>query len=106
MRLDETRSVIRYFLEADVDFLNGMGVDPKKLPSESTWFELLKEDFIHPRQNATFWALSAAEETNGLRGVKRCLVDSQLVAGLTCANGAKDCLLRLQLSQLPTDLDL
>ena len=58
MRLDETRSVIRYFLEADFDFLNGMGVDPKKLPSEFTWFELLKEDFIQPIEQRKFYFLA------------------------------------------------
>jgi RimJ/RimL family protein N-acetyltransferase len=58
MQLDETRSMIRYFLEADHGFLNGMGVDPKKLPSESTWFELLQEDFARPIQQRQFYFLA------------------------------------------------
>jgi RimJ/RimL family protein N-acetyltransferase len=55
MRLDETRLMIRYFLEADHDLLRGMGIDPKKLPSESTWRELLQEDFTRPIPQRHFY---------------------------------------------------
>jgi len=64
MSLEETRWVIRYFLEADHAFLNGMGVDPQKLPSESMWFELLKEDFARPIEQRHFcfllWVVDGA----------------------------------------------
>jgi len=39
--------MIRCFLEADLGFQKGLGVDRKKLPSESTWFEL-RELFCEP----------------------------------------------------------
>lgn len=54
MRLDEVRLMIRYFLDADHEFLNGMGVDPGKLPSESVWLELLEEDFARPIRKKQF----------------------------------------------------
>ncbi len=55
MQLGEAKSMIRYFLEADPSFLNGMGADPRKLLSESAWFELLKEDFARPIQHRQFY---------------------------------------------------
>ena len=58
MQLDEVRLMIRYFLEADLTFLQGMGVDPKKLPSESSWFELLNGDFARPIKQRQFYFLA------------------------------------------------
>lgn len=57
MRLDEVNLMIRYFLDADHGFLNQMGVDPEKLPSESAWLELLQEDFARPMQQKEFYYL-------------------------------------------------
>lgn len=57
MRLDETKAMIRYFLKADRAFLRGMGIDPNKLPAESTWFELLRQDFALPLQQKHFYYL-------------------------------------------------
>lgn len=57
MKLDETRLMIRYFRNADLTYLNGMGVDPTKMPSESAWFELLQEDFERPIQQRQFFYL-------------------------------------------------
>lgn len=48
MRLDEALFVIRYFLNADHQFLRGMGVEPSKLPSESEWKERLETDLRRP----------------------------------------------------------
>ena len=57
MKPPEVESMIRYFLDADADFLDGMGVDPEKLPSASTWFELLAEDFARPIAQRQFYYL-------------------------------------------------
>lgn len=57
MEGNEARLMIRYFLDGDLKFLNGMGVDPKKLPSESAWFELLQDDFARPVQERQFYYL-------------------------------------------------
>lgn len=54
MQLAETRSMIRYFLEADLEFLDGMGVNPAKLPSEEDWFELLQDDYARPLQQRQY----------------------------------------------------
>ncbi len=58
MRLDETTQMIRYFLDAEVRFLNGMGVDPMKLPTESAWSDLLHEDYARPIQQRQFFYLT------------------------------------------------
>lgn len=57
MTLDETRLMIRYFREADAGFLDGMGVDPAKLPSEAAWFSLMTEDFDRPVTQRDFYYL-------------------------------------------------
>jgi RimJ/RimL family protein N-acetyltransferase len=64
MQLRETNLMIRYFLTADLTFLNRMGVDPKKLPSEVQWFELLREDFARPIRQRHFYYL--VWEANGV----------------------------------------
>ena len=55
MQLAESRSMIRYFLNADIDYLDGMGVEPSRMPSEEAWFELLQEDFARPLQQRHFY---------------------------------------------------
>ena len=57
MELAETKSMIRYFLKADVEFLIGMGVDKDKLPDEATWFSLLEEDFARSIEQKQFYYL-------------------------------------------------
>lgn len=57
MTLDESRLMIRYFCEADADFLDGMGVDPAKMPSQEAWFALLEEDFARPLSQRDFYYL-------------------------------------------------
>ena len=54
MQLAEAKLMIRYFLNADADFLIGMGVDTAKLPSEEEWYELLAEDFRRPLKRRQF----------------------------------------------------
>ncbi len=55
MQLDEANSIIRHYLDADLGFLNRMGVDPENLPSESTWFDWL--DFARPIEQKRFYYL-------------------------------------------------
>ncbi len=57
MRQSEVDLMIRYFLEADTDFLSGMGVDPEKLPSPAAWRKLLDEDFGRPVEQRQFYYL-------------------------------------------------
>lgn len=57
MKLEEANLMIDYFLGSDLRFLDGMGVDPDKLPSQSEWFELLRQDFAMPMQQRKFFYL-------------------------------------------------
>ena len=40
--------IVDYFLNGDVQFLNGMGVDPKLLPSRELWLKTLNENHRKP----------------------------------------------------------
>lgn len=42
--------VVDYFLNSDVFFLNGMGVDPKLLPSRESWLKALHENHKKPME--------------------------------------------------------
>ena len=57
MQLSESHLMIRYFLHADMAYLQDMGVDPEKLPEEEAWSELLREDFARPLQARQFFYL-------------------------------------------------
>jgi RimJ/RimL family protein N-acetyltransferase len=57
MELAETESMIDYFLNADADFLIGMGADKEKMPSATEWFDLLAEDFARPIEHKQFYYL-------------------------------------------------
>jgi [ribosomal protein S5]-alanine N-acetyltransferase len=47
--------IIDYFLNADKEFLFGMGVDTQKLPSRVEWWKLLKEDFSQCLEQKKFF---------------------------------------------------
>lgn len=47
-KLEHYDHIVDYFLTADEKFLDGMGVDPKKLPSRESWLKVLHEN--HPKQ--------------------------------------------------------
>lgn len=51
----EIALVINYFLNADHEFLNAMGVDPVKLPKFDEWYALLKKDFERPMDKRHFF---------------------------------------------------
>lgn len=57
MSLAETKLMIDYFVNASVEFLDGMGVDPTKLPSEESWTEVLRKDDALPLQQKQFYYL-------------------------------------------------
>jgi len=48
--LDDVPSIINYFLQADDDFLKGMGADPSKLPSYTDWKTSLEIEFQKPAE--------------------------------------------------------
>jgi len=49
--------IINYFLKADHDFLNHMGVDAEKLPDPNEWRRLLLEDLTRPTPEKQFYYL-------------------------------------------------
>lgn len=61
---DEVDLVINYFLDADHQFLEGMGVAPKRLPDAAEWRQLLIEDLDRQAwQKKTYyliWVLDGA----------------------------------------------
>ncbi|MEO1127726.1 MAG: GNAT family protein [Cyanobacteria bacterium J06639_16] len=56
--------MINYFLQAEPDFLKGMGADPNKLPSLAEWRQRLLEDFERSIQNKEFYYLIWKLENN------------------------------------------
>ncbi|MEM7539845.1 MAG: GNAT family protein [Chloroflexota bacterium] len=48
MELQDAPLMIKYFLEADADFLIKMGVDAAKLPAYNQWCQLVADDFARP----------------------------------------------------------
>jgi len=57
MEKEDVDLIISYFLQADADFLQDMGVDSKKLPHRETWQKLLFEDLARPIRRKNFFYL-------------------------------------------------
>lgn len=49
--------MVNYFLQADLVFLKGMGVEPQKLPSLAEWHQLLQKDLKRPKVAKAFYYL-------------------------------------------------
>lgn len=47
--LEHYDQIVDYFLTANEKFLDGMGVDPKKLPTRESWLKILHEN--HPKES-------------------------------------------------------
>jgi [ribosomal protein S5]-alanine N-acetyltransferase len=52
---NDFEKVVDYFLNADENFLLGMGVDPSKLPSKKEWLQILAEDFPRAAEQKKFF---------------------------------------------------
>lgn len=48
-------SIVDYFLNADVSFLHGMGVDPDKLPARENWIGMLTRELSVPLASKKFY---------------------------------------------------
>jgi RimJ/RimL family protein N-acetyltransferase len=46
--LEHYERIVDYFLKGDRKFLDGMGVDPEKLPARESWIQLLHENHERP----------------------------------------------------------
>jgi RimJ/RimL family protein N-acetyltransferase len=54
-RSEHYESIVDYFLNGDLKFLNGMGVDPEKLPDRETWVKTLHENHSKPVEERTIF---------------------------------------------------
>lgn len=57
MKSGDQYRVIDYFLNADIEFLDGMGVERGKLPDRETWSSLISEDLRQPLKKRQFYYL-------------------------------------------------
>ena len=55
MNMDDIDRVIDYFLTADEEAVNTMGIDREKLPDRTTWRELLRVDLERPLHDKQFF---------------------------------------------------
>jgi RimJ/RimL family protein N-acetyltransferase len=49
--------IVDYFVNADAKFLDGMGVDPKKLPARELWLGSLEENHSKPINERTIYSV-------------------------------------------------
>jgi len=57
MEKDDVKLVVDYFVKANVDFLNGMGVDDKRLPKRADWIEKLNGELDKKPEDKEYFYL-------------------------------------------------
>ena len=57
MTMPDIELVIDYFVNADTDFLRGMGADKDKLPSKTVWIQNLKNELEKPISDKEYYYL-------------------------------------------------
>ena len=57
MTLGETQGVVDYFLNATPEFLDGLGVDPTRLPPAAQWAQSFERQFQLPLERRALHAL-------------------------------------------------
>ena len=57
MTMPDIELVIDYFVNADADFLSGMGADKDKLPSKTVWVQNLKNELEKPISDKEYYYL-------------------------------------------------
>ncbi len=55
IEVNEIEKVVDYFLNADADFLKGMGADKSKLPKRKEWIEKLKSEYKKSYEEKEFY---------------------------------------------------
>lgn len=55
MQLTDIEKIVDYFVNADKEFLKGMGADKSKLPKREEWIEKLKLEFKKPYAEKEFY---------------------------------------------------
>ena len=56
--IEDSDSIVDYFLQANESFLHQMGVDVSKLPGRSEWLKLLKDEYDLPFKERKFYYLT------------------------------------------------
>ena len=54
MKMHDIGLVVDYFINADADYLRGMGADKDKLPGKTVWIENLKNELEKPISNKEY----------------------------------------------------
>jgi RimJ/RimL family protein N-acetyltransferase len=57
MQLSDTHVIIDYFHSASPEFLNGLGVDPSRLPPRAQWKAGFEQRFALPVEERNFFAI-------------------------------------------------
>ncbi len=57
MNIHDIELVVDYFVNADADYLRGMGADKDKLPSKTVWIENLKNELEKPIPDKEYYYL-------------------------------------------------
>lgn len=57
MKMHDIELVVDYFINADADYLRGMGADKDKLPGKTVWIENLKNELEKPISNKEYYYL-------------------------------------------------
>jgi RimJ/RimL family protein N-acetyltransferase len=55
IQLDDIEKIVDYFVNADTEFLKGMGADKRKLPKRKEWVQKLKSEFKKVNKNKEFY---------------------------------------------------
>lgn len=55
IQADDVEKIVDYFLQADAEFLKGMGADKSKLPQREEWIKKLEFEFEKSFENKEFY---------------------------------------------------
>jgi RimJ/RimL family protein N-acetyltransferase len=56
--IEHYENIVQYFVDAEQTFLNGMGVDPNKLPTRESWLKTLHDNHSLPiKERSIFYVI-------------------------------------------------
>ena len=55
MQIGDIEKKVNYFVDADIDFLRGMGAEKSKLPKREEWINILKHELSRPYTEKEFY---------------------------------------------------
>ena len=54
-QLADIENIVDYFVDADADFLKGMGADKTKLPSRAQWIKTIQSELDQPHHKRNYY---------------------------------------------------